>query len=305
MLKVRSGLSGIVGLVVLIFSLNAAGEAADALAAGRSLWRSFEYEDAIVQLQSVLSDPRASATQRLEALELMSVLHLTLRRDAQAQESFVRLLSLDPGHSLTDPGYPPRVQEFFGQARSAFIPQINLNVAPVAPSLVPDAQTLTLAANLSGDTAGIERVLAFVRTAGETNYRQALMRRSGQGFSADVPCPPQGHGMEFYLEAQAPSGYVLGRGASASEPQRIPGQQSATQPPVLPDPTQPTPLGPNTREGNGGEVDTGGTDERQWYQTWWFWTIVGVVVVGATTTGLAVGLQDDLEEGSLGSISLP
>jgi hypothetical protein len=305
MSRVRSIVSGALVLVIASFALDAAGEAADALAAGRSLWRSFEYEDAIVQLQAVLNDPSASAAQRLEALELMSVLHLTLRRDAQAQETFVRLLNLDPGHNLTDPGYPPRVQEFYANARRAFIPQISIEIEPVVPSAIPDSGTLALTAVISGDSQGVERALAFVRTAGETSYRRALMRRQdGNEFTADVPTPPQGRDLEYYFEVQAPSGHVLGRLGSDSDPRTLAASGSAPPPgsawSSTPSPGTATP--PTTEQ-----PDTTETPRvsRPWYRTWWFWTIVGGVVVTGTAVGLGVGLQEDVEPGTLGRIELP
>lgn len=307
MTRVRHAQSAVLVLVILTLSLNAYGEAANALANGRSLWRSFEYEDAIVQLQAVIADSQATAAQRLEALELMGVLHLTLNREAQAQEAFVRLLALDPGHNLTDPGYPPRVQQFFATARQSFIPQISLDIDPIVPSVMPTGGSITLSAMLSGSTDGVERAMVFIRTEGETNYRQALMQRNGLQFTANVPTPPEGRSLEYYFEVQAPSGHVLGRNGSASEPQMLESGAPSPVPPTVITPG----MGDDDTETPPGIIDesgdVGGGDDvrRPFYRTWWFWTVMGVVVVGATATGLGVGLQNDLDPGSLGSIALP
>jgi hypothetical protein len=34
-------------------------------------------------------------------------------------------------------------------------------------------------------------------------------------------------------------------------------------------------------------------DEESWYEKWWVWTIIGVVVAGATTTGVVLGMGGD------------
>jgi hypothetical protein len=293
-----------VGCAVLLLSVcsgsDANAEASDALSAGRSLWRSFEYEDAIVQLQSVVDEQNATVTQRLEALELLAVLHLTLRRQALAQQTFVRLLAIDPQHELSDPGYPPRVQDLFRSTRDSFIPQTAVDVAVDAPDAVPSgARTLPITATVSGDTLGVERTLVYVRAAGEATFRSAMMRREGLVFAADVPAPAAGAALSYYVEVQAPSGFVIGRRGSAEAPEVV-----AAAPPLEslePDPADvAAPIAPPATE----PLD-GRSARRPIHRQWWFWTIIGAVVVGGTATGLAVGLQPDDPSGTLGAMTLP
>ncbi len=295
MINARHFVSCALLLSVLMSASAAQGEAAEALAAGRNLWRSFEYEDAIVQLRSVFADTSATVTQRLEALELMAVLHLSLRRQAQAQETFVRLLNLDPRHELTDPGYPPRVQQLFRTTRDTFLPQTVIEIEPNVPSELPNAPSVSIAATVAGETLGVERTLLFVRAAGDGIFRSAMMRRDGSIFTADVPTPSSGQALEYYIEVQAPSGYPLGRLGSAQEPVVIDASTSAETEPLETTPLEGDPLV------DGAEPTV---TRRPVYRRWWFWTIIGVAVAGGTT-GLVIGLQPDDPSGTLGGLTLP
>ena len=302
MYRARQTVSGIVLLTAMTVSSAAFGEAADNLAAGRSLWRSFEYEDAISTLRSVVTDPGATPSQRLEALELTAVLHMALRRPAQARQTFEQLLNLDPRHELTDPGYPPAVQQLYTETRSSFIHQAGVSVAPNIPETMPDGPTVPLAMTLSGQTQGVERAVVFVRSPGEPNFRRATMRRNGLEFSADVPAPAGNAALEYYIEAQAPSGFVLASLGTDTEPGLI-----------QPNPNRSTggwETPPDAGPGTDDPGDDGGEGpirpRRAWYRSWWFWTIVGVAVAGGAAAGLAVGLQpEDEPVGTLGRENLP
>ena len=271
-----------------------AGGGTDALARGRALVRAFEYDAAMAELESVLSNSSATATQRIQALELMALLQMNLGRQAQATEIFERLLNLDPGHELTDPELPPRAQELFTKTRSSFVHSARTTVEAQAAE-APSRDAVDIQASLGGSTDGVERVVTFIRGAGEPAYRRALMDRDGLGFTASVPAPGQG-ALEYYVEAQAPSGHALATAGAPDEPLRVTVTAAAAGDGA-------------PGEGGDGEDGDGETpprERRRWYRSWWFWTIVGVAVAGgATATAVVLTRPEEQEQGSLGNLNLP
>lgn len=75
------------------------------------------------------------------------------------------------------------------------------------------------------------------------------------------------------------------------------------EPPPMPDPPAEEEVPPGMLDETEVPEDNVGED-RPWYRTWWFWTITGVVVAGAVTTGIVVGTRDPAVQeppgGSLG-----
>jgi hypothetical protein len=267
------------------------GGGADAIERGRELVRSFEYDAAMVELQSVLDDASASANDRIEALELMALLQMNLRRQARAQELFERLLNLDPGHELTDPELPPRAVELFTKTRSGFVRSARTSVDAHASGTA--GGSVDVVADASGSTDGVERAVAFLRGPGETSFRRALMTRDGLRFAASIPAPLAGL-LDFYVELQAPSGYTLASAGSADSPFRADLAPAPAPDEVLTDVA--------ATDDDGDQP----TARRRWYRSWWFWTIVGVAVAGgATATAVVLTLPEEQPRGSLGSLDLP
>jgi len=282
------------------------GEAAVALSRGRDLVRSFEYDDAITQLEQVLADDGASASQRIEALELMGVLRINLDQSDAARQAFVRLLALDPGHQLAEGAYSPRVTELFGRVRGGTLPapDVSLEVGPAAGPA--PAGPLRIEGTLTGETGGVERVVAMVRTAGQMVYREVDLERSGRSCHGEVPWPPGGEGVELYAEARAPSGRVLARAGSESRPviatpgEELEGDGSEAPPTGPSSEAEPPPVEAPIEDPQPDPVATG----PRWYESWWFWTIVGVVVVGATATAVALTWPAGGQDGTLGRFTL-
>jgi tetratricopeptide (TPR) repeat protein len=268
------------------------GGGADAIARGRALVRSFEYDAALSELESVLANPTSTAPERIQALELMALLQMNLRRQAQAQELFERLLNLDPGHELTDPELPPRAEELFAKTRSGFVASARTTVEARADGTA--GGSVDVEADAGGSTDGVERAVAYLRGPGESTYRRALMTRDGLSFAASVPAPLTG-ALEYYVEVQAPSGYTLASAGSADAPLRA---ELAPAPDVAEAPPD---------DSDEGETPRPSGERRRWYRSWWFWTIVGVAVAGGAATATAVVLTQPEEQphGSLGSLDLP
>lgn len=269
-----------------------AGGGTDAIARGRELVRSFEYDAAIVELESVLADETSTAPERIEALELMALLQMNLRRQARARELFERLLTLDPGHELTDPEIPPRAVDLFTKTRTGFVPSARTTVETRSAGAA--GGTVDIEADAGGSTGGVDRAVAYLRGPGETAYRRAPMTRRGLRFTASVPAPPGG-AVDYYVEVQAPSGHVLASAGSADSPLRV-----ELSPAVGADPALAAGL-----DDAGGEEASSGRARRRWYRSWWFWTIVGVAVAGGATTAVVLTRPEEQPRGSLGSLDLP
>jgi hypothetical protein len=289
------------GLALLAAGVAARGEAAgaaDALAAGRRLVQSFEYDAALEQLEAVSASADATAAQRVEALELVGVMHFSLRREPRARQVFERLLSLDPGHDLTDTSYPPRLLAFYASVRESFMPQQTVEVEAVASQEPAGTGPVRIEARIGGAAEGVAQAVTLVRAVGGTSFRRALMTRDAGGglsFTADVPADQAEGGLEYYVEAQAPSGHALARAGTAEAPLRFePPAPSTTAPEV----------GPAVAEGDDGEREQP-RPRRRWYRSWWFWTIVGVAVAGGTAAAVVLTLPPEQEEGTLGTWSLP
>jgi hypothetical protein len=305
----RRALGFATGLVLLAAGGAAwaeTGSAAEALAQGRRLVQSFEYDAALEQLEGVVRDASATATERVDALELMGVMHFNLRREPRARQMFERLLNLDPGHELADTSYPPRLLAFYGSIRESFMPQQTVRVEAEARQDQPGSGPVRIAAQVAGEAGGVEQAVTLVRAPGQPSFRRALMSRTagaGVEFSAEVPATDAAGGLEYYVEVQAPSGYTLATAGAEASPLRF---DVVAAPPPVPAVVSPANLGDQANQGDQGGDGGESPHRRRWYRSWWFWTIVGVAVAGgAAATAVVVTLPPDQEQGTLGTWSIP
>jgi hypothetical protein len=132
------------GLAILAGAGVAVAEEGDPLDRARTLFRRFEFEDAVAELATMVADESIPRARRVEALELKGVLEFDLGREPDARASFEAMLGLDPERVPSDPAYPPRSIEFFervrDEVRAAAAPEPVVEapptVAPVAPTPV-------------------------------------------------------------------------------------------------------------------------------------------------------------------------
>lgn len=293
----RGVLAASIGLLLLTTASSAAGEGADTLARAQELIQSFEYDAALEQLDNVAYDSNTAAPQRVEALELMGVLHFNLNQQQRARQLFERLLNVDPGHELTDTSYPPRLLRYYSTIRDSFIPQVSVEIEVDAFQDPPGSGHLQIETTVAGSTEGVAEAVALVRNPGEGSYRRAQMSRDGEDFFAEIPLQDAENAVEFYVEVTAPSGHVLAHAGSADDPISVSADSTSG-------------MSYNTEQngrdgGDRGDDGGGAQGERRWYATWWFWTIVGVVVAGSVATAIVLTLPDEQQEGSLGTRSLP
>lgn len=101
---------------------GAAGADPDELAASlakarRWVKKDLRYADAIVRLEAVLANHELSATQRVEANELLAYAAVAIGDPAHAEQAFSALLDHDPTYRLPT-GTSPKVAEIFERTRA-------------------------------------------------------------------------------------------------------------------------------------------------------------------------------------------
>jgi len=271
---IRGISSTIICATLVAWGGSAMAEAADPLEQGRALVRSFEYDEALGVFQSVVDDPSAPVPSRLEALARIGAVHVRQQDEAAARVAFERLCRLDPGHELVERDFAPAVRGLYGAVQEELGDQEAALMDVAAEESAPGQATITVTPGPW--SAGAVAVTARVRGEGEGAYRTAELERTGGVFELSVPMPSEGLGVEYVVEARAPSGHVVAAAGSEVSPLRIAPSSPAE------------PVEPQAAEG------------RPWYGTWWFWTIVGAVVAGGTATAVALTVPAGPEEGSLG-----
>ncbi len=212
-------------------------------------------------LTEVFSAPTLSAQLRNDALELLAIVQIAARREGQARDTLRLLLRRDPEHPrrVADPG--PAVDAAFAHARQVAVDVVNV---PLAYRLGRDgSQRLLLSVELQPEQAeardAVQGVHVFVRDG--RGAPLAHLVREVEHESELRFVLPEAEASErqlaLHVEAQAPSGVVLGQVGEPDAPVQV--ALPSRPPPVQACPTvTPKPL---RRE-------------------WWLWTSIGLVISG-------------------------
>ncbi len=270
------------------------GDGADAqLAAARELVLHASYRNALPACVTYLERSDLSAVQRNQGLELLAIIHLALRDEVSARQALSELLARDPDYRLSDPDVSPVVLSAFARARA--------QARPVAVVLAHDPPLLTrrraplVSVRVEENGGAVSEIRLHHRQRGERRAGTVVLRLGAEATAEGrLPLASEdtAYTAEYWIEAVAPSGFVLGRRGSETEPLAIVIPASAPETIVV---RGADPVGPTQPQG--GDV----TSEA------WFWALIGVVVVGAAagvTVGVVLGGQG-AQDGSLGNINLP
>ena len=253
------------------------------------------FEAAAERARSLLLRQSLTARERNDTLELLAIAQIAARHEALAQATLAELFARDPDHPqrMRDPG--PNVEAFFARVRAAAHPSVTAQLQVAA---MRDARARVLIEVRLGDgrdavdtvhVLARSRVLAsltqpaprsdpLLSRAPEGGQSPLENQATGEPETADVPvhvlaevglserlvlvlppAAPEATALDFYVEARAPSGYVLARDGVQDRPLRVrldgaPPLRSAAQP------------GPLRR-------------------SWWLWTSIAIAVAGASVTG--------------------
>lgn len=212
-------------------------------------------------LSEVFSAPTLSAQLRNDALELLAIVQIAARRESQAKDTLRLLLRRDPEHPrrVADPG--PAVDAAFAHARQVAVDVVNV---PLAYRLGRDAsQRLLLSVELQPEQSeardAVQGVHVFLRDesgAPLTHLVREVQHESELRFVLPEAEPSQRQ-LALHVEAQAPSGVVLGQVGEPDAPVQLalPARPLQLQacPKVAPKPLR---------------------------REWWLWTSIGLVISG-------------------------
>lgn len=258
------------------------------LAAARELVLHASYRPALAAAQRYLERSDLAAAQRNAGLELVAIIHLALRDEVSARRALAELFARDPDFRLTDPDASPVVLSAVARARS--------QARPVPVTLAHDPPMLTrrraplVSVRIEEGANAVAEIRMHHRVRGQTNVETVVMR-VGELSTAEGRLPltadTSAYTAEYWIEAVAPSGYVLAR------------RGSEAQPIAVDVPVETVEVRVETRTEI---VETGGDIASEP----WFWVLIGLVVAGGAGAGIGIALATEgPQNGSLGTITLP
>jgi len=247
------------------------------------------YREALAAGAAYLERDDLDAAQRNAGLETLATIHIALRHDDEAMTVLEQLYARDPGHRLSDAEASPPVLSAFGRAREQAGDPVGVVMADATEPAERRAPPHVRVTVPEGLDAVAEVRLAYRQ--GEGGFQTVVMRLDGGSADARVPLleVSAGYAMSYYVEARAPSGFVLATVGSAGSPVEF---QVPEAPPL-------TGAGPR-------EESVVAADEGDDGVLIAIAVIVGALVAGgAVVTGVLVASDGGPNDGSLGNIQLP
>ena len=255
--------------VLLLFSTSAvAGGDADKLINQASAsYGDLDFEKALVALQKAFQVPGNTRAQLIRMYHLSGLCLSSLGRYQAAEDSFSRLLVLDPSARL-GADVSPRIRKPFNQLVKKNMPRLNVRLVPPANAQL--GQPLTFGAEVVADPASmITGVHIFFRRGpgGKFSSVRSLLKDKGEQ-PVTVPATAWeggGRGEKIFW-------YAVVEGANQSRLQEF---GNAAHPSTL-----------EISEKSSEEIAS--SDETAWYEHWWVWAIIGGVAAGATATAVVL-----------------
>jgi len=254
---------------LLLFSANAmAGGNTDKLINRASaFYGDLDFEKALGVLQKAFLEQGNTRAQLIRIYHLSGLCLGSLGRYADAEDSFSRLLALDPGFRLGT-NVSPRVRKPFNQLVQKKMPRLSARLVP--PTHAQLGKPLIFGAEVIADPAGmIEGVRVFFRRgdAGKFSSVHSPLTREGEQL-VTIPCSAwESHGkgdqIRWYAVVEGVNLSRLQEFGDAAHPSAL---EVAEKPPQ----------------------ETAAAGETSWYERWWVWAIVGGVVAGATATAVVL-----------------
>jgi tetratricopeptide (TPR) repeat protein len=248
----------------MLFCGNAAGGDTDKLIDQASaFYGDLDFEKALDALQKAFIAQGNTRAQLIRIYHLSGLCLASLGRYADAEDSFSRLLALDPGFRL-GAGVSPRIRKPFNQLVEKKMPRLGLRLVPPAHAQL--GQPLAFVSEVVADPVGmIEGVRVFFRRGDTGKFSSVHSSLAGEGEQVvTIPFTAwEGHGKGDQIHW-----YAVVEGAKQSRLQEF---SDAAHPSSL-----------EVVEKSPEEIAAAG--ETAWYERWWVWAIIGGVVAGATAT---------------------
>ena len=255
--------------MLLLFCGSAAGgDKTDPLISQASAYYGdLDFEKALGALQKAFKIPGNTRAQLVRMYHLSGLCLGSLGRYADAEDSFSRLLVLDPSFRLgTD--VSPRVRKPFNRLVQKNMPRLNVRLVP--PAYGQLGRPLTFGAEVVADPVGmIEGVRVFFRRGKTGKFSSVRSPLKGKG---EQPVNVSSAAWEGNTKEKKVYWYTVVEGASQSRLQEF---GDAAHPSAL-----------EVSEKSPDEIAAAG--DTAWYERWWVWAIIGGVAAAATTTAVVL-----------------
>lgn len=255
-------------VVLLLFSGTATGGDTDKLINQASaLYGDLDFEKALGVLQNAFLEQGNTRAQLIRIYHLSGLCLGSLGRYADAEDSFGRLLALDPGFRL-GADVAPRIRKPFNQLVEKKMPRLSVRL--VSPARAQLGQSLTFVAEVVADPVGmVEGVRVFFRRGDAGKFSSVHSSLTGEGEQL-VTVPSTA--WEGLGKGNQISWYAVVEGAKRSRLQEFSDAAHPSTLEVVETPPE--------------EIAAAG--ETAWYERWWVWAIIGGVVAGATATAVVL-----------------
>ncbi len=274
-------------LLLVLFPLSAAAQETD-LGQARRHFEWMEYDKAEAAAVKALASAKSGPKEVVEAYRIIGLCQSARGKTRQAQDTFLRLLALQPDFSPGD-DISPKLLGPFEQAkkvRRSSVLELRHTPPPARESLAGAELKATLPANPFALAATLR--LRW-RQKGSENWQEQTKRAGAAGdYVFSLPATLGTGEIEYYFEALNGSGAAL-KSFPAGEPWRLAAQ--ARPPPKValaevPEKLAPEAVSPTAPIEESVPPTVVEEESRpEWYESWWFWTLVGAVVAGGVTAG--------------------
>ncbi len=257
----------LVVLLLICGSAKAGGETDKLIDQASAYYGDLDFEKALGALQKAFQVPGNTRGQLIRMYHLSGLCLSSLGRYRDAEDSFSRLLVLDPGARL-GADVSPRVRKPFNRLVQKKMPRLGVRLVP--PAYAQLGQPLTFGAKVAADPVGmIEGVRVFFRR-GKTGKFSSVRSPLKGGGEQPVTVPPAA--WEADGKGERVLWYAVVEGANQSRLQEF---GDAAHPSAL-----------EVTEAPPEEIAAAG--ETAWYQRWWVWALIGGVAAAATTTAVVL-----------------
>jgi hypothetical protein len=235
------------------------------LAGAKTLYAGFQFDGILPKLEFALAVKGVTSEQKVEIYKLMAFTHAAFDDQAKAEDSFLKLLRVDPSFEIA--GVSPKIRGYFVSAQKAYKASLTVKLKHDPPKATDAGATTTVDVMV---TAGQERVKTLTlhyrlqAEKGGGAYSQINMTGGDTGaYSAPVPTlfpgPAGKRKVEYFMRARGTAKELLAAVGDEAAPLVMDVE-------AMPDTPRPV------------------------YKSPWFWTGAGVAVA-ATAVALPVLLS--------------
>lgn len=288
----------LVGLLMLSLALPAAARSPEEqVERGLSEFQDLEFSSAIASLELVVRSNDSSPSQKLLALELIAISHLSLGHTRRAKAAFTKLVAMRPDYELRNHDDSPKVIAVFEAVRAQYRKSLPASARYEEPArheepVSEPEEDAKLSLSWGGEidarsgrrlsisvlaTGNAPTSMTLFWSAGDEDYRRARMRLGKDRLwrvRIRLPKRRDDYELAYFVEAEGPAGELVGDLENEDRPRST------------------------WVTGRGRPANERNLTKNAWYGNWKVWAGVGAVaLLGGTTAILSSG--SDQSSGSL------